>query len=225
MTSGNARWYDSTITAPDFDPEGAKALLDRIGLTDRNGDGIREDAAGRPVTFTLIFNSDNKLRTSIATLLQDDLAKVGIRLIPTGMDFNTLVTKVRNEFDYDACLLGLSSAVPADPGMGANFWKSTGLTHYWDIGQPEGRPDTPAEARIDALFQQHVSTPDLAARKALYREMAQTLNDECFLVWLPTVLMKLPVSGRFGNVHPSPMPHRILWNSDRIFQKHASGTR
>ena len=60
--------------------------------------------------------------------------------------------------------------------------------------------------------------------QALYREMAQTLNDECFLVWLPTLRMKLPVSARFGNVHPSPMPHRILWNSDRIFQ-HASGTR
>jgi peptide/nickel transport system substrate-binding protein len=48
LTSGNARWYDSTITGPDFDPAGAKALLDRIGLTDRNGDGVREDASGRP---------------------------------------------------------------------------------------------------------------------------------------------------------------------------------
>ncbi len=49
--------------------------------------------------------------------------------------------------------------------------------------------------------------------------MAQALNDECFIVWLPTALMKIPVSDRFGNVHPSPMPHRILWNSQAIFQK------
>jgi peptide/nickel transport system substrate-binding protein len=225
MTSGNARWYDSTITAPDFDRESAKALLDQIGLKDKDGDGIREDAAGRPVSFTLMFNSDNKLRTAIATLLQDDLAQVGIKLIPTGMDFNTLVTKARHEFEYDACLLGLSSAVPADPGMGPNFWKSTGLTHYWHIRQPEGRPGTPAEARVDELFQRHVSTTDLAERKATYREMSQILNDECFVIWLPTAQMKIPVSSRFGNVHPSPMPHRILWNSDRIFQKHAPGAR
>jgi peptide/nickel transport system substrate-binding protein len=225
LTSGNARWYDSTITGPDFDPAGAKALLDRIGLTDRNGDGIREDASGRPVTFTLIFNSDNKLRASIATLLQDDLAKVGIKVIPSGMDFNSLVTKARHEFDYDACLLGLGSAVPADPGMGANFWKSSGLTHYWSISQPEGHPDTEAEARMDALFQRQLATTNLAERKALYREMAQILNDECFVVWLPTQIIKLPVSSRFGNVHPSPMPHRILWNSDRIFQAHAPAAR
>jgi len=225
LTSGNARWYDSTITAPDFDPAAAKALLDQIGFTDRNGDGVREDPAGHPVAFTLSFNSDNKLRASIATLLQDDLAKVGIKLIPAGMDFNTMVTKFRHELDYDACLLGLGSAVPADPGMGANFWKSSGLTHYWDISQPEGRPDTPAEARIDALFQRHLATTDLAERKATFREMSQILNDECFVVWLPTSIMKIPVSSRFGNVHPSPMPHRIMWNSDRIYQKQASGTR
>ena len=123
FTPGNARWYDSTLTAPDHDPEAAKALLDRIGLMDRNGDGVREDAAGHPVAFTVIYNADNKIRDAMATLLQDDLAKVGIKLTPGGLDFNTLVTKTRHEYDYDACLLGLGSAVPCDPGMGANFWK------------------------------------------------------------------------------------------------------
>src|SRR5262249_38651225 len=121
--------------------------------------------------------------------------------------------------DYDACLLGLGSAVPSDPGMGPNFWKSSGLTHYWDTEQPAGRPDTRAEARIDSLFQACVGTTDLAARKRAYGQMSQIVDDECFVIWLPTQLMKIPVRSRFGNVHPSPMPHRILWNSDRIFDK------
>jgi peptide/nickel transport system substrate-binding protein len=220
LTPGNARWYDSTITAPDHDPEQARALLDKLGLKDRNGDGIREDAAGHAVSFTVIYNGDNKLRASMATLIQDDLNKVGIKLVPSGLDFNTLVGKTRGDHQYEACLLGLGSAVPADPGMGANFWKSTGMTHYWDMKQPEGKPDTPADARLNEQFQQNVSTTDLAARKLAYHDMGQTLNDECLVVWLPTLLMRLPVSDRFGNVHPSPMPHRILWNADRIFQKH-----
>ena len=219
LTQGNPRWYDSTVTAPDHDPERAKALLDALGLKDRNGDGVREDAAGHPVSFTVIYNADNKLRAAMATLIQDDLSKVGIKLVPSGVDFNTLVTKTRSDHQYEACLLGLGSAVPSDPGMGANFWKSTGITHYWDMKQPEGKPDTPAEARIDAAFQRNVGTPDLAGRKQAYHDMSQTLNDECFLVWLPTLELKIPVSDRYGNVHPSPMPHRILWNADRIFQK------
>ena len=171
------------------------------------------------MSFTLIYNADNKLRAATAALIQDDLNKVGIKMVPSGVDFNTLVTKTRSYHQYEACLLGLGSAVPSDPGMGANFWKSTGITHYWDMKQPEGKPDTPAEARIDAAFQRNVGTPDLAGRKQAYHDMSQTLNDECFLVWLPTLELKIPVSDRYGNVHPSPMPHRILWNADRIFQK------
>jgi peptide/nickel transport system substrate-binding protein len=221
LTQGNARWYDSTVTAIDHDPDRARALLDQLGLKDRNGDGIREDAAGHPVSFTVIYNADNKLRAAMATLIQDDLSKVGIKLVPSGLDFNTTISKTRSDHSYEACLLGLGSAVPADPGMGANFWKSTGMTHYWDMRQPEGRPDTPAEARLDAAFQRNVGTTDLAARRAAYHDMSQTLNDECLVVWLPTLLMRLPVSDRYGNVHPSPMPHRILWNADRIFQKSA----
>ena len=218
MTSGNARWHDPTLTAPDLDPEGAKKLLDQLGLVDRNGDGVREDAAGHPVAFTMIFNGDNKVRQAIAALLQDDLAKVGIKLTPAGLDFNTLVTRTRSVYDYEACMGGLGSAVPADPGMGPNFWKSSGLTHYWDVAQP--RPETKAEARIDSLFQASVATADLAARKAAYHQMAQILNDQCFVVWLPTQRLEIPVRSRFGNVHPSPMPHRILWNSTTIFDKH-----
>ena len=218
MTSGNERWYDSTITAPEFDPEGAKNLLDQLGLKDRNGDGVREDAAGHPVAFTLIYNGDNKLRGAIATLLQDDLAKVGIKVTPAGLDFNTMVANIRSVFDYDACLQGLGSAVPSDPGMGPNFWKSSGLTHYWDVAQP--KPATPAEARIDAAFQSSLTTTDLAERKRAFHDMSQLMNDECFVIWLPTQLIRIPVRERFGNVHPSPMPPRILWNSAVLFDKH-----
>lgn len=219
MTSGNTRWYDSTLAGPDHDPAAANALLDRLGLKDRNGDGVREDAQGNALSFTLIYNADNKVRAAMATLIQDDLAKVGIRLTPAGLDFNTLVSKTRVEQDYDACLLGLGSAVPADPGMGGNFWKSTGPTHFWAMKQPASRPDTPAEGRINAAFQRHVSALAIEDRRASYLEMSRILNDEAFVIWLPTQRMRIPVSRRFGNVHPSPMPHRILWNAEVLFVK------
>jgi peptide/nickel transport system substrate-binding protein len=223
MTSGNARWHDSTLTAPDHDIEGAKRLLDGIGLRDRNGDGIREDAAGHKVAFSLMFNSDNRTRAAIATLLQDDLAKVGIQLTPAGIDFNTMGTKLRGDKQYDAALMGLASGVPADPAMGAPFWKSSGRSHYWDVLQPEGHADSPEEARIDALFQRNVESLDPAERHRTYHEMSTILNDECFVVWLPSAGQRIPVSNAFGNVHPVPLPPRILWNADRIFRRAGGG--
>jgi peptide/nickel transport system substrate-binding protein len=219
LTQGNARWHDPSISAPDHQPAEARRLLERLGMVDRDGDGVREDRQGNKLEFSLLVNSGNNVSGAMAALVQDDLAKVGIRVTLQPLDFKSLVSRTRDDQRYEACLLGLGSAVPADPGMGANFWKSTGSLHYWSMNQPEGSPDTPAEARMDAAFARNIGTVDLAARKRAYREMAQILNDEAFVVWLPTQVTKLPVSSRFGNVHPSPMPPRILWNSDRLFEK------
>jgi len=75
------------------------------------------------------------------------------------------------------------------------------------------------EARFAALFQKNIATSDLAERKASYREMAETLNEECLVVWLPTILLRNPGERPLREHPPEPMPHRILWNSDRIYQK------
>ena len=41
-------------TAPAYDPARASALLDGLGLLDRDHDGVREDAAGHPVRFSVL---------------------------------------------------------------------------------------------------------------------------------------------------------------------------
>ena len=66
---------------------------------------------------------------------------------------------------------------------------------------------------------QNILTHDMAVRRQTWHEVMQIVNDQCWLIWLPSQQMKLPVRSRFGNVQPSPMPHRILWNADRIFRK------
>lgn len=217
MTSGNKKWFDPETKGIDYNPEEAKRLLASMGMKDTNGDGFLEDAKGRPVQFTMITNGDNKLRTDMINLVKDDLAKVGVKMIPSPLDFNTMITKLRSDFSYESALLGLGSAVPSDPGMGQNVWKSSGLTHYWNIKQ--AKPGTPEEARVDQLMMQNILTHDMAVRRQTWHEVMQIVNDQCWLIWLPSQQMKLPVRSRFGNVQPSPMPHRILWNADRIFRK------
>ena len=220
MTAGNAKWFDPELKGYDHDPQRARQLFASIGMKDRDGDGVMEDAHGVPVQFTMITNSDNKLRTDILNLLKDDFAKVGVKVLPLPLDFNTMITKIRSDFTYEAALLGLGSAVPADPGMGQNVWKSSGLTHYWNVKQ--ARPSTPEEARVDQLMAENLGTQDLAQRKRSWREVMDIVNEQCWFVWLPSQQMKVPVRSRFGNVQPSPMPHRILWNIDRVYRKPGS---
>jgi len=217
-TPGNKMWYTPEVGGYDFDPAKAKELLASLGWKDGNGDGILEDEQGHKISFTLKTNSDNNVRKALANLVKDDLAKVGIECLPAPVDFNTMMTNLRQDFQYEAILLGLQSGVPPDPvGQGQNTLRSSGLTHFWNVKQP--KPETEAEARIDELVEQNLTTTDYATRRAAWVEIQKLLNEECFLVWLPTQIFKVPVRDKFGNVRPTVIPHRILWNIEQVFAK------
>jgi peptide/nickel transport system substrate-binding protein len=221
QTAASKLWHSTDVTKYDFNPDESRRLLASLGWTDRNGDGFLEDRAGTTLGFTLKTNSDNRIRVSMANFIRDDLAKVGIRVTLAPVDFNTLVVNLRDDYQYEAALLGLQTGVPPDPGMGQNVWRSSGRTHYWNPQQP--KPETPQEARIDQLMDVIVGTPDLPTRQAAWKEVENTINEQAWLIWLPTVTAKLPLSNRFGNVQPSVIPHRLIWNSDRIFLRSRAG--
>ena len=216
-TPGNKQWYSPDLVHDDYDPAGAKALLASIGFKDTNGDGTIEDPAGHPVSFTLKTNSSNTTRIAMGNFIKDDLAKVGIKLTLAPMDFNTIIVNIRNDFQYDAVLLGLQSGVPPDPGLMQNVWRSSGGTHQWFMR--EQKPDTPEEARIDHLMDTIVTDPDLEVRRRAYKEVETIANQQGWIIWLPVRRQKIPISNRFGNLEPSILRHRILWNMDRIFVK------
>jgi peptide/nickel transport system substrate-binding protein len=220
-TSGNKVWHMPDIVKYDHNVEEAKKLLASLKWTDRNNDGFLEDTAGNTIAFTLKTNSDNVLRVAMANFIRDDLAKVGIRVTLAPLDFNTLITNLRDDFQYEAILLGLQTGVPPDPAMGQNVWRSSGRTHNWNISQP--KPETPEEARIDSLVDVMIQTPDLAKRKEAWKEIQNIVNEQCWLIWLPTNNAKVPVRNRFGNLAPSPIPHNLLWNIDRVFVKTSAG--
>jgi peptide/nickel transport system substrate-binding protein len=216
-TPANKVWHSPDVVRYDYNPDEARKLLGSLGWKDANGDGIVEDARGNPVTFSLKTNSSNTMRIAMMNFIKEDLAKVGINVITSPVDFNTLITNLRSDFQYDAILLGMASGIPPDPIMAVNFWRSSGLTHPWFIAQ--AKPETPEEARIDRLMDTIVSSHDLEARLAAYREAENILNEMSWLIWLPIRNQKMPISNRFGNLEPSILRHRILWNSYKMYVK------
>jgi peptide/nickel transport system substrate-binding protein len=216
-TRSNKEWHSPDLIKYDHNPDEAKKLLAGMGFSDRNGDGFLEDRSGRQVGFTLKTNSSNLLRINMANFVRDDLAKVGIRMTLTPIDFNTLISNLRSDFQYDAILLGFQSGVPPSPQNGQNVWRSSGESHNWFIRQQT--PATPREARIDQLLDEMLTNQDRHAQKAAWREIQNIVNDECWFIWLPILKVQLPVSNRFGNIQPSIMAHRIIWNIDQVFVK------
>ena len=216
-TSSNKEWYSPDLIKQDYNPPEATKLLAGMGFRDANGDGVLEDARGNAVTFMLKTNSSNALRVSMANFIRDDLAKVGIRMTLTPIDFNTFISNMRSDFQYEAGMLGFQSSVPPTPFGGQNVWRSSGQSHNWFIRQQ--KPATPQEARIDRALDEMLTTQDRGLQKARWKEIQNIINDQAWFIWLPTQRIKLPVSNRFGNVQPSVMAHRIIWNIERVFVK------
>lgn len=91
-----------------YDPEAAKALLAEAGWEDRDGDGVIENAAGKPFQFTLKTNQGNQTRADIAARVQSDLRKVGIAADPRILEWGTLLDQINNPDvrDFDAVIIG-----------------------------------------------------------------------------------------------------------------------
>ena len=213
----NKEWYTPDVPHHDYSVAESKRLLASIGFKDSNGDGVLEDPRGNPIVFQLKTNADNTMRVATANFVRDDLAKVGIRVILAPIDFNSMITNIRNDLQFDAVLMGSQSGVPPDPANAQNFLRSSGLSHYFFVKQQ--KPATAAEARIDALLDKFVTTLDLGERKKIWKEIQTIWNEQGWMVWLPILNIKLPMSNKFGNAQPSVMAHRILWNIEQVYVK------
>lgn len=169
---GNKQWY-AEHTKFAYDPAKAKALLDEMGLLDRDGDGVREDAEGRRVEIECSTNVENNLRMQAMNQVKADWAAVGVALNTAPVGFNDLVNQLQDNHRWEAIVLGWASGVPPDPLQGANIHKSSGRLHCWYPQQPE--PANAWEVENDRIFTAMQGEPDEAKRKPLW---AQYLEHE-----------------------------------------------
>jgi len=81
-------------------------MLASLGFADHNGDGVVEDRAGHPVEFALLTSANNNVGVAMCNILVDDLKQVGIKVNLSPVEFNSLVTRLDNTFNWEAVMLG-----------------------------------------------------------------------------------------------------------------------
>lgn len=114
-------FFDPSITPLTFDPEKARALLAEAGWL-LGADGVLEKD-GKRFSFTLITNNGNEVRRDIATLIQDDLRKIGIEVSIELYEWAVLISRHVNKSDFDAIVLGWS--LPQDDFDQYQIWHSS----------------------------------------------------------------------------------------------------
>ena len=209
-------WHNPDVAKYPYDPDKAGALLDEMGLRDRDGDGIREDESGNKVQFTFVTNKGNTVRQKVADLMAADWRNVGIDAKPQFLEFNTLVTKTADTFDYDACLLGFGGG-GTHPANSMNVYLSSGRTHFFNPQQE--KPQTEWEKQVDAWAQDFNATLDVQEQRAIFNKMQAKVAEMCAFLPLWTSRVVVVARNSFGNLKPSPLTHELLWNADEIYAK------
>jgi len=210
---GNKLWLNQSIPHPPRSIETARQLLKSSGFSWDNSGQLR-DASGQLVEFSIVTSSSNTQRMKIATLLQDDLAHLGMQVHIVPLDFRALIDRVFQSFNYDAAIMGLGGGDP-DPNPEMNVWLSNGATHIWHLG--ETQPATDWEREIDELMQQQMITLKYEKRKHLYDRVQQLISENLPFIFLATPNVLSAAKAQIGNFHPAVFDHYTLWNADQLY--------
>jgi peptide/nickel transport system substrate-binding protein len=213
VSPANKLWLNTKIPVAARSLDRARELLTNGGFR-WNADGQLLDARGRRVEFSLITSSGNEDRMQMATIVQEDLRQIGMDVRVTGLEFRSLLDRVLQTHQYDACILSLGGG-DSDPNAEMNVWLSSGGTHLWNPGQKQ--PATAWEAQIDALMRRQEITLDPTERKALF-DMVQAIEAEQQpLISLVSPNLLVAAQKNIGNFRPSVLDHYTLWNAEYLF--------
>jgi len=227
VTPGNPRWVNSAIPRPARSLERARSFLKDAGFSWTKGASGEEellDPSGKPVEFSILTSSSNNDRTKMATLIQDDLKQLGMRVQVVPLEFRSLIDRVTQSKEFDSCVLGIAS-FDADPNSDLNVWRSSGGQHRWHPAQRH--PATRWEAEIDKLMEEQLATPSYAQRKKLYDRVQEILAEQQPMIFLASPDILAGARNSVGNFHPAVLEPYVLWNAEQLFIRdgHDQNTR
>lgn len=216
ISPATALWYDRSLSAPHTDVAAAKAGLAASGFRLRGS--ALYDAAGHPVKFSILTNSGNEAREKMATLIQQDLAGLGMQVTVVTLDFPALIERLMQTQNYEACLLGLENVDP-EPNAMMNIWLSSSPNHQWNPS--EKTPATPWEAEIDRLMKDQAESSSDQQRKNDIDRVQQIVADQQPFLYLVYPNALVAFSPRLQGVRPAVLEPRLTWNVEQLHLQEA----
>jgi peptide/nickel transport system substrate-binding protein len=218
LTSGYQNWYDTNVQQYPYNPQKALELLKEIGIEKRGGNDFLTDSNGNKIEFVFNTNVENDGRKKTAVLIAANLQQIGMNVILQPIEFNTLITRIEDTFNYDCILLGYYSNSGTDPSGGMNILLSSGDAHDWF--PREKRPSTPWEAQIDNLMSAQMETLDLGQRQKIFDQVQEILGEQQPMIFTVTPMYYAAIRSDIGNVRPTPLSfYRLTWNAEELYLK------
>jgi len=145
-----------------YDPDGARALLDRFGFKDRDGDGYRETPGGKPLVVVRGTLPESWYR-EVDTLWKKNMDAIGIRMSVQQQTFAELLNLSRGG-KLPMFNLGYRSLEPSGYQI---------LQTLWGKSPIDTNPSQFQNAEYDAAYEEFLRTPSGPPRTALARRMSE----------------------------------------------------
>ncbi|HET9309219.1 MAG TPA: ABC transporter substrate-binding protein, partial [Candidatus Sulfotelmatobacter sp.] len=214
ISPANKFWFNAKLKPAPYSPDAALKALQAEGFRMENGE--LKDREGNAVVFSIITNSGNKARERMATMIQEDLQKIGVHVNVVTLDFPSLIERITQSFDYEAILLGLTN-VGLDPNEQMNVWLSSSENHQWN--PQEKTPETTWEAEIDRLMQAQASSGDAKKRKESFDRVQEIAVEQAPFIYLVNRNALSAVSQRVQGASPVILVPQTYWNVERLSVK------
>jgi ABC-type transport system substrate-binding protein len=155
--------HDASLPAKSiYDPAGARALLDRFGFKDRDGDGYRETPDGKPLAVSRGTLPESWYREA-DTLWKKNMDAIGIRMVVQQQTFPELLNLSRAG-KLPMFNLGYRSLEPSGYQI---------LQTLWGQSPRDTNPSQFHQADYDKAYEEFLRTPAGPARVALARRMSE----------------------------------------------------
>ncbi|HEX3552353.1 MAG TPA: ABC transporter substrate-binding protein [Thermoanaerobaculia bacterium] len=207
-----SHWLNKALPPPRQAPEEARRLLQGAGFS-WDAAGALHDRAGEPVGFTLLVVAGNAERGPTATLIQEDLRKLGMDVRIAALELQAVLDRLFTSYDYDACVLGLDGG-DADPNPSMSILLSDGSHHFWRLTHG---PLAPWEAEVDRLLKAQLAERDPAARRRLYDRVQEIVMEQRPLIALVTPQVLVGAKAALGNLRPAVLDDHLLWNVEELY--------
>jgi len=177
--------YAEDVAGFEYDPEGARALLEDNGWVLNPDTGVREKD-GVTLEYDLYYPTGNLIRMQAAPVVQQNLGAVGIKVNLQSMDFPALVSHLlpRDESDqihtptaedFQLYLLGLTFD-PDPDGIRTYFHSEHQPPNGYNFIN-YNNPD------VDQLWEESVVAVDFDEREAIVHDLMEILAEE--VPWIP----------------------------------------
>ncbi|WP_417684578.1 ABC transporter substrate-binding protein [Roseibium sp.] len=175
-----------------YDPDKANALLDEIGLTERNGEGIRLMANGKPLEIIIETSGEASVQEDALELVGETWKEIGVKLYVKPSQRDILRERSITGELVMSVWWGIENGIPTSEMPPSDFapvsgevlsWHSWG--DYHETGGEGGeKPDWAPAERLMELYNAWLRSSSSEERSKIWTEMLDITAEETVRIGL-----------------------------------------